>query len=221
MPHKTRRSFVPGNLFALESRTVLSALGPHVGVHPLGGEVPHQSAHVAVHHAPRVTARRWAWLENTYWYVPARNLRAVVFDPSSNALAPVSDQTVYHITGYREGYFWGKCVTQLGSGSASGSSLVGSVTPQGKILLSFTSNDSSSSPSVTLGYGVMQRKAGGWTMENQMFTSPDSSVQIGHWAYMVQTRPGLRSWRSLPGSGLSVPDFLNQVDSTPPKSIGI
>jgi hypothetical protein len=221
-PRRHPRALIPGNLEPLESRTVLSTLGPHAEVRALGHHaLPHRPVHIASHHATKgATTQRWAWLENTYWYVPTKNLPAVLFSSSTNSLTAVSDQTVYHITGYRSGYFWGKTVSQLGTSSPSGSSLVGSVTPQGKILLSFTSEGSSSTPSVTLGYGVMQRKAGGWTMENQMFTSPNSSLQIGHWAYMVQTRPGLRSWNHLPASGLSVPDFLNQVDTTAPKPVG-
>ena len=63
--------------------------------------------------------RRWSWLANTYWYVPTSNLPAVLFNSSTGTLAPVSDQTVFQITGYRDGYFWGKAVTQLGSSSAS------------------------------------------------------------------------------------------------------
>lgn len=230
------RTFVPSASFALEGRVVLSTFGPgHPALHQteVGPSVhvehhaalprPHRAVHVATHsshHPTTPTARRWSWLNDTYWYVPNRNLPAVLFNSSTGTLAPVSDQTVYHITGYREGYFWGKTVTQLGSSSASSSALVGSVTPQGKLLLSFTSTGSSSSPSVTEGYGTMQRKSGQWTMENQMFTSPSQTLQIGHWAYMVQTRPGLPSWRSLPSSGLSVPQFLSQYEGIEPQPIG-
>ncbi|ODT98994.1 MAG: hypothetical protein ABS79_05040 [Planctomycetes bacterium SCN 63-9] len=166
------------------------------------------------------TSRRWSWLVNTYWYVPTKNLSATLFNSSTGTLAPVSDQTVYHITGYRNGYFWGKTVTQIGSGSATSSSLVGSITPEGSILLTFTSTGGSSSPAVTEGFGKMVRKGHRWSMENQMFTSPSQTVQIGHWAYMMQTKPGMPSWRSLPGSGLSVPAFMSQFDGTAPQPIG-
>ena len=30
---------------------------------------------------------------------------------------------------------------------------------------------------------------------------PSDKLQIGHWAYMLQTRPGMASWKSLPGAG--------------------
>ncbi len=173
-----------------------------------GGSNPserEQGHHRPLAHAsglPGPTPTRWAWLQDTYWYVPQANVSAILFDASSGSLLPVSDQTVYHISGYRNGYFWGETVAQLGSGSPSSSSLVGSVTPQGRVLLHFTSGSN-----VTEGYGEMTRKGRQWTMENQMFTG-SSSGQIGHWAYMVQTRPGMRSWNSLPSVGVSVPQFL-------------
>ena len=134
----------------------------------------------------------------------------MLYNGSTGVGAPVSDQTVFHITGYSRGYFSGSVVTQLGSSPASSSNMIGSVTPEGAVLLSFTGTGTSSSPAVTQGIGKMTKRFGQWTMENQMFTSPTETLQIGHWAYMVRTRPGTPSWRSLPGVGESVPTFLSQ-----------
>ena len=133
----------------------------------------------------------------------------MLYNSSTGRLTPVSDQTVYHIADYSNGYFWGESVTQLGSSSASSSSMLGSVTPEGRVLLTFTQTSTNSSPSITEGFGKMQRKFGQWTMENQMFTSPNETLQIGHWAYMVRTRPGMPSWNSLPSAGVSVPVFMS------------
>jgi hypothetical protein len=138
------------------------------------------------------------------------NLPAVLDDSSTGTLIPVEDQTVYHIVGYREGYFWGNAVTQLGSSSPSNTTMIGSVTPEGRVILTFTATSTNSSPSITQGYGKMQRKFGQWTMENQMFTSPSETLQIGHWAYMLQTRPGMASWNTLPSVGVSVPEFVSE-----------
>jgi hypothetical protein len=145
---------------------------------------------------------RWSWLANSYWYVPTRNVPATVYDPASGSLVTVSDQTVYHVAGYRTGYFWGTTVTQLGRSAPTSFALVGSVTPQGRLLLTFNSTDAT-----VQGYGVMNRQGRHWTMENQMF-SVSSGVQVGHWAYMLRTRPGRPSWASLPSVGVSVPTFL-------------
>ena len=182
----------------------------------------HESRQVSCRHQAGVvldpTPRRWSWLANSYWYVPTANLSATLFNSSTETIAPVLDQTVFQITDYANGYFWGKTVTQLGSSSPSGSSMIGSVTPEGKVLLTFTTV-SGSSPSITEGYGTMVRKRGKWTMENQMFTSPIQTLQIGHWAYMMQTHPGLASWNHLPSAGVSVPEFLGESPGTGPQPV--
>jgi hypothetical protein len=164
--------------------------------------------------APRATPRRWAWLADTYWYVPKPNLPAIIYDPGSGTLIPIRDQTVYHISGYRTGYFWGETVSQFGQSAPSSSALIGSVTPQGRVLLSF-----SSSSEVTQGYGSMTKKRGQWAMENQMF-SGSASGRVGHWAYMVQTRPGMKSWKTLPLAKVSVPTFLGHYSGPVPKPVG-
>jgi hypothetical protein len=227
---RERRRFVFGYDHMMESRVLLSSASErildapslrlariaHVGraAAHAGVEPAHVASRIANHLLPAAagaglftTVRRWSWLANTYWYVPAPNLPAVLYNSTTGSQTIVSDQTVFHIEDYVDGYFWGDTVTQLGSSPAVSSALLGSVTPQGKVLLTFTQTSSSSSPSITNGFGTMERKLGKWMMENQMFTS--ETVQIGHWAYMVQTRPGLPSWISLPSSGESVPEFLD------------
>jgi hypothetical protein len=155
------------------------------------------------------TVRRWSWLANTYWYVPRANLPAVLYDSATGTLMAVRDQTLFHITDYRNGYFWGESATMLDSSDPSYSTMLGSVTPEGRFLLTFTSTGNNGSASITEGFGTMRWKRGQWTMENQMFTAPTERLQIGHWAYMVQTRPGMSSWKSLPLAATSVPAFLN------------
>ena len=166
-------------------------------------------------HQPSPTPARWAWLTDTYWYVPKANLPATLYNSSTGTLAPVLDQTVYHILGYREGYFWGQLVTQLGvSGTPSSSAMVGTVTPQGHILLNLVST-----AGTTQGIGTMTKSHGQWTMENQMFTGSSSGIQVGHWAYMVQSHKGQKSWNSLPMAGVSVPTFLKNYSGPTPTPI--
>ena len=130
-------------------------------------------------------------------------------------MLPVLDQTVYHVSGYKNGYFWGETVTQIGTSTPTSSAVLGSVTPQGKVLLNFVGNSSD-----TQGYGTMVKQHGQWTMENQMFTGIGLNTQVGHWAYMVQTRPGMKSWSSLPLAGVSVPTFMDNYDAPVPTPIG-
>src|SRR5690242_13605019 len=93
----------------------------------------------------------WILLANSYWYVPPANLEAV-FSSISNGgtFIPITDQTVFHIQTYRGGYFWGRISTMLTiAGQSSGPNcfqLVGSVTPEGSVDLSFTPTGSSGVP---------------------------------------------------------------------------
>ncbi len=241
---RRRLSFVLGGGVALESRSLLSVAVHHVPVsaadhftrrlEPAPSEVRilHAQTQTEIHVAPHPqnrhnqpsvapTSNRWSWMAGTYWYVPTANLQATLYNSSTGTLSMLRDQTVFQVTGYSGGYFWGKVVAQFGSSAPSGSSMVGSVTPEGKVLLLFTQSSADTTPSVTQGYGTMVRKFGQWTMENQMFTPPGSTIQIGHWAYMVQTRPRMVSWNHLPSVGVSVPTFLSESTVPAPQPVGL
>jgi len=160
------------------------------------------------------TSAKWNWFANSYWYVPTKNLTAYEYTPGTNTISEVNDQTVFQITNYVNGYFWGKVVSQLGTGVPACNSLVGSVTPEGNVYLTFTPNPYSDGESVTYGFGKMVLKNRQWMMVNQMSAGP-SGYQIGHWAYMVQTKQGQASWLSLPGISVSVKTFLDNCPSGP------
>lgn len=61
--------------------------------------------------------------------------------------------------------------------------------------------------------GLKSRPKGRWSMENQMFTSMSQSLQIGHWAYMTQTRPGV--FESVRRPGTTVDRFLTPAPPLP------
>lgn len=164
----------------------------------------------------------WSWLADTYWYVPEENLPALRLDTSDNALAWLVDQTVWHVTGYREGFFWGVSATLLreageelprrGRGSKPMSdTMVGSITPEGRIHQTFVSSRRGTS---TIGIGRAIPHEHGWSLEMQM--SSGSWDRTVHWAYMHQVRPGEPSWDLLPGVGLSVPQMLENAE--PPEA---
>jgi hypothetical protein len=166
----------------------------------------------------------WSWLAGTYWYVPPGSLPALQLDPDENTLTWVADQTVWHITGYRNGYFWGASATMLhdagetvprrGPGSRPVRfSMLGTITPEGRVHLTFVRADSSSAQSATIGIGCAVRRGEGFSLEMQM--SSGTSTRTAHWAYMMPVRPGDPSWESLPGVGLSVPEMLE--GSEPPE----
>lgn len=163
------------------------------------------------------STEKWSWIAGTYWYVPTKYLPAYLYTPLTNSLAPVSDQTLYYVAGYANGYFWGNTVAQSGSNPVSCQSVVGSVTPEGKIYLNFNVLPYTPGSAPTIGIGTMVKKGRQWTMANQM-SSGSNAFQIGHWAYMVQTKSGDASWNSLPGVNMSVSNFLAQCPDNTPKT---
>ena len=170
--------------------------------------------------ASAATVRDWSWLNGTTWIVPPTGLPAYIYSPDQNQLIPIQDQTVYTITGYRNGYFWGRTAARINSNDTSCMSLVGSVTPEGKIYLTFTTYPyEEGTGTTTIGIGTMVRKGRQWTMANQMSTGSSSS-QVGHWAYMVQSKPNSASWYKLPGVNMSVPEFMQPCMDAAPSTPG-
>lgn len=168
--------------------------------------------------APRLKPSRWRWLgegEGTYWYVPNANLPAVEWDSSDpQNYSPILDQTVWHIENYEGGYFFGTVVAQLGLHPPQCQYLIGSVTPNGTVYITFNSltDPPVGSPSLTTGVGEMVLKGDDWTFNMQM-SSGTSSNQVTHWAYMLECTPDEDCWTDLPGVQQSLPDFLSNCTS--------
>jgi len=166
---------------------------------------------------PDLDRSDWSWLQGTYWYVPQANLPALQLDPDKNTLTWVVDQTVWHITGHRSGYFWGVAATLLqqtgeetprrGPGSRPVRfTMLGTITPDGRVHLTFIPAVRASARSATIGIGSAVQREEGWSLEMQM--SSGSGDRTAHWASMAPVQPGDSSWESLPGVGISVPQML-------------
>lgn len=156
----------------------------------------------------------WKWLEGTCWYVPEESLTAPMF--TSDGAHPVwmIDQTVWQITDYRDGYFWGNAAVGLqpalaGSepGAPGAQRLLGSVTPEGNVHLTFIAAGSADDQPPTIGLGVMRQREKEWMFEMQMSNTANSATVL-HWAWMAQCVPGEPAWEHLPGTDGSLPEFL-------------
>ena len=156
----------------------------------------------------------WTWLADTYWMVLAPDLPALNFSPRGDALSWVVDQTVWHISGTRDGYLWGVAsVLMTDPGDAPSGrrarpqhlSLLGTVTPSAQVQLTFIPSDVPAD--ATTGLGRLVHQTDGWGFEMQMSTDR-LRARVLHYATMVQTRPGEPAWDALPGIGLSVPQML-------------
>lgn len=155
----------------------------------------------------------WRFLNGSYWYVPEANLKAILTTPHSPPV-PITDQTVFFVEKYVDGYFWGVTAVQLTSVAPKPIcfQLVGSVTPEGQVNLSFTPTGSQGTR--TQGFGSMRFHEGSWKMENQMSTGVTGEVT--HWAYMTQCKmqDGRCMTDPLPGSTLTLGEFVQSCIDT-------
>jgi hypothetical protein len=159
----------------------------------------------------------WSWLKDTYWYCPAPDMLAMQTQ-SETTFAWVVDQTVWRITGYRDGYFWGAASTLLtafgdtpDATKKSDSTFLASITPDGRVHVTFIR----SSLSTTVGTGIASARDGHTQFSMQMSSGPGSSMVV-HWAQMLQLTPDDPSWHRLPGAGVSVPTMVDDIDPPQP-----
>ncbi len=172
----------------------LALVGP--GLCRAGG-VPAQEA--------ESTYNRWAWFKDTYWIVPEAGIYSIYHPLGTDQFTVARGQTVFHITDYFNGYFTGSVVVKLTAAQVPNCQYVlGQVTPEGRVYMTMYSVDSGAITNTPL--GTMVRKKGQWTMVNQM-TGPAGSGTVSHWAYMVQSKPGDRSFRNLPFAEESIPEI--------------
>jgi hypothetical protein len=94
-------------------------------------------------------------------------------------------------------------------------SLVGSVTPEGRVFLTFTPTTLKPETTVTQGFGEMRISKGQWTMEPQMSARSTARLQVIHWAYMIQCRPHEPSCQALHGVGVSIDTLLRDCPGAP------
>lgn len=159
----------------------------------------------------------WAWLENTYWYVTNPDLPALQFDADDNLLSWQVDQTVWHISGYKNGYFWGVTAALVypaddadEDGRPGHLSLIGTVLPSGQVQITFV-RGGVLRDSITVGYGNIVQLEGRWVFQMQMSTN-NMGEQLLHWANMQQITPENPDWEKLPGVDYSVPEMLEDAE---------
>ncbi|MBC3919117.1 hypothetical protein H8L32_16620 [Undibacterium sp. CY18W] len=157
----------------------------------------------------------WDFLADTYWYVTYPDLPALQFSASDNLLNWKVDQTVWHISGYKNGYFWGVSSAIIVDAGESSSgpraspqqrSMVGTVTANGQVQISFI-RGGGLRESIVTGFGHMSKLDQQWVFQMQMATSGGGEETL-HWANMLETKRGDPNWNNLPGVNCSVPSML-------------
>src|SRR5689334_5102844 len=81
------------------------------------------------------------------WVVPPQTLLSYLYN--NGTAAPASDQTVWVFSNYNHGYFTGQSYTSINNSILSQKFLIGSVTPEGKVYITFYSGTSTSTDLVT------------------------------------------------------------------------
>ena len=139
-------------------------------------------------------------LTDTYWYVPTQYLAALTAgtQPVLHAAAVV-DQTVWRLQTCTDRYVTGISATNIGNGW-SYMMMIGSITPNGAVKISFSPLDSGS---LTIGDGSFDGNA--FLMQ---MTSGSESFSVTHWAQMMPIDPSMPEWSALPGyPDTGVPDL--------------
>ena len=161
---------------------------------------------------------KYRFLEDSKWIVPRATLPAISFDLATGTATAVVDQTVWDITDYRDGYFWGQTAAEFRDAatgelvSSACMHMVGSVTPSGKVHITFVNKDQETALTATRGTGRLVRDRGGaWVFEEMQMSSGSTSI-TAHWSAMVQCKPGQPCEDRLPGTKSSLEDFLATCD---------
>ncbi|MBV8802435.1 MAG: hypothetical protein JO131_05655 [Gammaproteobacteria bacterium] len=142
------------------------------------------------------------------WVVPPQTLLSYLYNNAT--VTPASDQTVWVTANYNQGYFSGQSYTAINNSILSQKYLIGSVTTEGKVYITFYSGTSTSTDLVT-GIGTLNvNSAGQCTFTMQMNSGQNGVSGLIHWSYMVPVKPGDPYYNNLPGTNMSVPQFLAQ-----------
>lgn len=146
-------------------------------------------------------------IENTIWIVPPTTLLAYQYIDGISV--PVTDQTVWVINRFDQGYFFGDAYTSLNAEPSSHTTFVGSVTPFGAVYMTFFPiTDNPPSTDVVTGIGNFTKVDGKYFFVMQMNSAQNSLQGLSHWSYMISVKPDDFFYRHLPGENMSVPEFL-------------
>ena len=158
----------------------------------------------------------WAWFTDTYWIVPQNGIYSVVHSAKDGSFRVIRGQTVFHITDYFNGYWTGSVVVKVtGAQFPTCQQVLGQVTPSGEVYMTMYDIDTGLVRNNPV--GQMEKVKGEWVMTNQMTSTlgDDEASTMSHWAYMVQSEKGDRTYDRLPFSGESIPDFMSACPPGP------
>ena len=162
---------------------------------------------------------QYRFLQDSRWYVPTATLPAVELNLQTGTVRAVIDQTVWDIERYTYGYFWGRTIarlirpgTQDPIGGPACLRLLGSVSPDGRVNITFINEDQTTALGAVSGIGKLSRGGNGRSPRFQMQMATGLTSVIAHSSYMDQCRAGQPCQARLPGTDLSLSQFLALCD---------
>lgn len=149
------------------------------------------------------------YIENTTWVVPPATLLAYSY--VNGAHVAVSDQTVWVIRNWDNGYFFGDAFVSINQVPAAHMSLVGSITPSGDVFITFYPLSGSLQTSGAFnGIGKFDQINGTYVFTMQMNSAENNLSGLSHWSYMESVGPRDPYYKNLPGENMTVAQFINQ-----------
>ena len=148
-------------------------------------------------------------IKNTVWIVPPSTLLAYEYSPSS--YTAVTDQTVWVIDGYDNGYFFGMAYTAVINSdftTYSQKKILGTITSGGAVYMTFIPSGSISNTDLVNGVGTFVNLQGGYQFVMQM-NAGSTTDGLSHWSYMISINENNPYYYNLPGVNQSLPEFLS------------
>lgn len=111
---------------------------------------------------------------------------------------------------YENEYIFGTAYTLIDNKPISKTTLVGSITPLGNVLLAFHNGDV-----ITSGQGRFIRNNGVWQFliqTNSLNSILGNVIGISHWSYIVKITVKDREYNHLPGVNISVSNFIDMFN---------
>jgi hypothetical protein len=149
--------------------------------------------------------------KESVWVVPSTTLLA--YKTINDAHTAVQDQTIWLIDKYTDGYIFGKAYTLIDREPLSQTTIIGSISPLGDVLMSF-----SNANTITSGQGKFIEQDGNWHFLMQMNTLNSISsgvIGLSHWSYMINITHTDCKLYNLPGTGMSIADFIQMFNRKP------
>ncbi|WP_068468852.1 hypothetical protein [Candidatus Protochlamydia phocaeensis] len=147
-------------------------------------------------------------LANSTWIVPPSTLMAINYTAGTETA--LTDQTVWVISRFENGYFFGDAYVGINGIPTSHMKLVGSVTPFGEVYIAFyPAAGNLLTTDVVNGIGKLRRIQNEYVFIMQMNSAPTNLTGLAHWSYMISVDKEDYLYQNLPGMNISVPQFIS------------